>query len=145
MTIIPCILCAVFPISSKRIQLLEWLVTITAAIVVDLGTLQRVVQISSHEWGQDSGDADIRSYYESSLASWIACIILDGRMIAKIWFTYQTSPLRSLCQLCELTKWQFLELLGLVCSMLYMANYVPVVYSDFHKNIGKVASTPGFT
>ena len=70
---------------------LQWLITITASVLVLGGTLVCVFQIHTQHY-----QMNVNYYFIHSLLSWSACIMLDGRHILNLWWVYGLTPLGSL-------------------------------------------------
>ena len=75
---------------------------------------------------------DVNHYFRLSLASWIACIIMDGYLILNIFQAYQGS-MRQLVQdfWTNTTVSRTAERFGLLVSFLSMANLGIDVYGNF--------------
>lgn len=98
----------------------------------------RIVQMSGWrgEWeGVHIGisNYEIERYFILSLASWIACVILDGTLVLNIFRAYDESMRQMMRDFC--TKWspvQTVEKVGLFISFVSMVNLGIDVYRNLH-------------
>lgn len=113
-TIVPLILYLLLRKAEKRPIFFDWLITISSSLFVCFGTVLRVHLISGNEWGAiaDISRSTVKYYFTQSLASWIACIILDGRLTLNLCRAYQKKKLLA----SRPTPMQVLEFFGLFTS-----------------------------
>ena len=123
----------------RRHAVFIWLITILASVVVVFGTVERTTQISG--WSPSpcpSSDSalnkyEVNRYFKFSLASWIACIIMDGYTVLNIFLGYQGNRIQLVKNF--FTKWTMpliIEKAGLVVSLLSMISLGFGVYHNFN-------------
>ena len=119
----------------------KWLITILASVFVVFGTVERIIQISG--WSPNPSPCpsadnalsqhEVDRYFKLSLASWIACIIVDGYTVLNIFLGYKGNRIQLVKNF--ITKWTvplLIEKGGLFVSLLYMIKLGFDVYNNFN-------------
>lgn len=117
----------------RRHPLFKWLITILASIFVLFGTILRT---AGGEWQV----INVERYCILSLASWIACIVMDGYLILNIIRAYRGN-MRQLAHDFRInwTMYRAVEIVGLLTSLVSMANLGIQVYNNFSNRTSDVS------
>ena len=117
----------------KRPIVLRWLITVLGSLCVVSGTLQRTAKINGWvEWQEDVA-YEIQHYFKQSLASWIACIIVDGYLVLNLSRAYKGRRRKILHDFfANWTVTETAEKVGLFISIVSMINLAFDVHENFN-------------
>ena len=116
----------------RRHWFFKWLITILASVFVPAGTVLRIQHIHGHAGMEEEiSISEAEKYFTQSLASWIACIIMDGTLAFHIYQAYDFKKLvNEFLEVCTVTK--AIEKMGLLITCTSMVRFAYNVYINFH-------------